>query len=287
MVDINKIQKMAEQGEDQTVATKGSGKPFDMPKAGTAMLRLVSYIEIGEHTKKFTGKPDKDVPQVMLQFELLGKNYPATAPETDEHQARETPFIITITENKFLSEKANFFKLFTKMNQDYDVKHMSSLVGKEFLGTVVLTEPDANGRVYANLRDTNGYTIRPPYIDADDGEGGVERKRINVPKAVTPLKIFLWDYADQEQWDSLFIDGVFNPKKDDKGNVIAEGKSKNWIQERILAAKNFKNSPVAAVVAGGDSLDLDGAETPPRGDPLDIEEGGVKQEYDLNDDIPF
>jgi len=262
MVDIAKLQALAaEKGENQTEATAAGGGTFEVPDEGTGGCRLISYIETGKHQKDFKDG-SKDIEQVILEFELVGKRWPSTNEETK----RERPFIIRITENKSLNEKANFYKLFTRLKQEGD-KHMSQLVGRDFKCTVVhYTSGEGNEKkTYANLRDKAGYTIVPPYADVDDGEGNITRKRIAFPEAKSPLKIFLWDFADKEQWDSLFIDGTFADKKDDKGNVIeGSGQSKNWIQARIKAAKNFEGSPIAAVIGGGDALELGDAETPER-----------------------
>lgn len=264
MVDIAKLQKLvAEKGENQTEAQTGGGGTFEQPEEGPGGCRLISYIEIGKHTKQFKGDKPKDVEQVLLEFELVGKRWPASNEET----GREKPFIIRITENKSLNEKANFFKLFSRLNYAGTAKHFCELVGQEFKCTIVHStsgEGDEK-RTYANLRDSTGYTIVPPFADVDDGEGNITRKRIKFPEAVSPLKIFLWELADKEQWDSLFIDGTYGDKKDKEGNVIeGSGTSKNWVQARIKAAKNYVGSPVAAVVGGGDALDIEEAETPER-----------------------
>ena len=283
MVDIAKLQALAaEKGENQTEAQAGGGGTFELPDEGPGGCRLISYIEVGKHTKQFKGDKPKEVEQVILEFELVGKRWPATNSET----GREKPFVIRITENKSLNEKANFFKLFSRLNYGGKAKHFCELVGQEFKCTIVHStsgEGDEK-KTYANLRDSTGYTIVPPFADVDDGEGNITRKRIKFPEAVTPLKIFLWDFADKEQWDALFIDGTFGDKKDKEGNVIeGSGTSKNWIQAKIKTAKNYPGSPVASVAGGGDALDIDDAETPPRKEQAEVEDEG----FDPMDDIPF
>lgn len=264
MVDIAKLQKLAaEKGENQTEAQSGGGGTFELPVEATGGIRLVSYIEIGTHTKQFKGDKPKDVEQVILEFELCGPKWPATNEET----GREKPFIIRLTENKSLNEKANFYKLFSRLNHDGTAKHFCELVGKEFKGTIVHStsgEGDEK-KTYANLRTGDGYTILPPFSDVEDDEGNISRKRMKVREASVPLKIFLWAFADKEQWDSLFIDGTYGDKKDKEGNVIeGSGTSKNWIQQRIKEAKNFPGSPIEGVIGGSDALELGGVEEPER-----------------------
>ncbi|ADD21654.1 conserved hypothetical protein [Caulobacter phage Cd1] len=285
MVDINKLANLAaEKGPDQTQAVKGGGGKIEVPEAGPVRLRLISYIEIGKHEKKYKDET-KTVEQVMLQFELHGPKHPAKNEET----GRDKPLTIWITENLSMNEKANYFKLFNRLNQGVGAKHMAQLVGKDFLGTIVhkvVGEGD-NKRTYANLRNADGYTIRPPFVEQLNEETGeIDRKRVPVPEPINPLQIFLWDFADKDQWDSIFIDGHWPDKKDDDGNVVEAGKSKNWLQQRIRAAVNFKGSPADQAAGGADELDLGGVTEPERSDtpekPKQADTG-----TDPLDDIPF
>lgn len=282
MVDIAKLQQLAaEKGENQTEAQAAGGGSFEIPDAGPGGARLIEYIELGKHIKSYPGKPDKEVDMVMLGFELVGKRWPATNEET----GREKPFIIRITEAKSLNEKANFFKLFSRLNYEGTAKHFAQLVSNAYKATVVhrTSGEGKEQKTYANLKDDSGYTIVPPFVDQADDEGNITRKRVAFPEAVSPLKIFLWDLADKEQWDSLFIDGTFGDKKDDKGNVIeGSGTSKNWIQERIKAAKNFKGSPIDQVLSGGDELELGEAEAPAKADkPAPVDDAVAEEEDPL------
>ena len=65
--------------------------------------------------------------------------------------------------------------------------------------------------------------------------------------------------------------------------IEGSGTSKNWIQAKIKAAKNYPGSPVASVTGGGDALDIADAETPPRKEQAEVEDEG----FDPMDDIPF
>lgn len=240
MVDFTKLQNAISEAAEQTdmnEAQAGGGGERRVPDAGLTRLRFISYIETGTHHDE---KYKKDKKEVTLQFELSGPKHPPLELE----DGRKIPFVITINESISLNEKANFFRLFKRMNHTGQFKHMAQMLGHEFLGTVVITTKGegAEKRTYANLRDDAGYTIRPPYVE--DPETGDSRK-IEVQPALTPIKCFLWDYCDKDQWDSIFIDGRWDDRKDDKGNVIEEGRSKNFYQNKIKAAKNFAGSPIA------------------------------------------
>lgn len=251
-----KIAQAAKEGPNMQEAEAFSGGNFNPPEEGFCKLRLVKYIELGIHTEDFKGVP-KDREKVYLAFEVSG---PKITPREDG-----SPHIIGFTETLSLSEKANFFKLFSRMNHAKQFTHMAQMLGKPFIGRVVhkVVGEGTDKKTYANLRDGDGYTIKAPYTD--NPETG-ESQLVSVPEAVTPLQLFLWNFADKEMWDSIFIDGVFEEKKDEKtGKVTREAKSKNYYQNRIKAAKNFKGSPVAEFLfSGGETPDIPDAEQPER-----------------------
>lgn len=257
-MDMSKLQNAINEAAEQTnmnEAETGGGGELRVPEAGLCRLRLITYIERGNHHDE-TYKKDKD--EVYLQFELSGPKH-----EPFEVSGKKIPFIISITENLSLNEKANFYKLFKRMNHTGEFTHMAQMLGKEFLGTVVLRKSKDGKKTYANLRDDGGYTIRPPYVE--DPETG-ETRKIEVQPALTPLKCFLWNYCDQEQWDSIFIDGRWDDQTDEAGNVVKEGRSKNIHQNRIKEAQNFPGSPAAELLFAGGSADLPDAEKPERKD---------------------
>jgi hypothetical protein len=250
----------AKAGVDMTKAKAGGD--YTPPAAGPCRLRLVGYIELGKHSKKYKGVP-KTEDQVELIFEVSGPKHPPT-----EVDGKQVPIRISETMSLSLNEKSNFFKLFQRMNYAGDAQHMIQLLGRPFLGTIVhdkWTGADGKERVSAQLRGPDGYTIRPPRVeDLDTGEW----KTIEVAPPLTPLKGFLWNFADLDQWDSLFIDGEYPARTNDKGEVVKPAQSKNVFQNKIRAALNFAGSTVAELLAtrGIGKLDLpdtDDTDTPP------------------------
>jgi hypothetical protein len=254
------IEEAAATGPDMTQAKAGGGD-FTPPAAGPVRLRLVSYIELGVHEEEWEGKK-RDREKVALQFELSGPKHPPR-----EFEGRKIPDVITITMSMSLSEKAAFFKLFARLNHTGQYKHFAQLLGKPFLGTIFHNEKGEGEKkkTYANLKNADGYTIRPPFVeDFDTGES----RPVAVDEPLTALKCFIWNAGAglKEMWDSLFIDGRHDDKKDDTGKVIQEGKSKNYWQNTIRSAKNFAGSPVAELLFAGGEPDLSAgsAETPAR-----------------------
>ena len=216
-------------------ASNNSQEEYQPPAEGVALLRFVGYIEIGQRREEFKGDV-KVRDKVKLIFELHGKNYPVK--ETAEGPQAQR---ITITESLSFHEKSNFKKLFLSMrNGDESITHMAQLLGKPFKGRVShksFTGSDGKQKTFARLRDDVGYNIGPAV--AEDPETG-ETRALNVPKALSELRLFLWKFADKKMWDSIYIDGQYG-----------DGRSKNIFQNDITQALNFKGSAIDRVLNQG------------------------------------
>lgn len=233
------IAKAAEQ-TDMREAQKGGGD-YVPPAAGLCRLRFVGYVELGQHHNEKYGKTQE---KVELVFELSGKNH---APK--EVDGKLYPTRIAVRENLSLNEKAWFYKIFKAMNYNGEATHIAQLLGQDFLGTVHHNK--VGDRVYANLRNESGYTIRAPFHE--DLEGTVHR--VEAGPQISETRCFLWDYCDKAMWDSLYIEGQYDEVKDDSGKVVKPARSKNVFQDQIRKAVNFPGSPIAELLADGD-LDL-------------------------------
>lgn len=260
MVDFARLRELAAKAAstspDMNQAQTGGGD-YEPPAAGPTRLRFISYVEIGKQAGTYMGKP-KTQDSVLLTFELSGPKHPAVD---------GNPHRITVELNKSLNEKAHFYKLFRALNHAGKAKHIAELVGEAYKGTVVhrtYKGRDGKERISAELFDkAKGiYTIGAPIYEVADENGPTgEFKQMAVDPAISPLRLFLWDYADKEQWDSLFIEGEYPERKDDKGVVTAPAKSKNVLQNKVRLATNFKGSPIyACLAAAGGSLDIPDAE---------------------------
>ena len=257
-IDFNALgAQAAADGKDMTKAQTGGGGDYVPPAPGPCRLRFVAYVELGKHKVVTVGKT-KVQDRVQLVFEVSGPKHPAKVTESGE----KIPARITITENLSLNEKANFFKLFTRMNYAGGAKHMAQLLGKAYLGTIVhdnWTGKDGKPQISAKLRDEQGYTIRPPQVE--DIETG-EYRTVPVDEPISALRCFIWDHADMDQWNSLFIDGEYPERKNDKGEVTAPAKSKNVLQDAVRTAENFKGSKIDTLLGnGGKDLDLPAPES--------------------------
>lgn len=250
------IAQAATKGPDMTQAQTGGGGGYTPPAAGVCLATLIGYIEIGKQKKTYN-KQEKVVEQVQLIFELAGgKNAPR-----ELEDGTKLPHRITVTETLSLNEKANFFKLFKKLNYNGEAKHMCQLLGKHWLVNIIHTDNGKDGaerRVYANVRNEDGYTFRPPVrIVGDELAGDAKEIPIPAPEVLSELRLFLWDFPTKPMWDSLYIPGEYEERKDEKtGKVTAPAKSKNVIQEKIKSALNWVGSPMYELLQEGDGLEL-------------------------------
>ena len=253
-MDINAlINKVKQQGPDQTQATSGGGD-YSPPAAGPTGARLVGYYEVGQHAGEYQGQP-KVNDTVKLVFELIGKKHPVK-----EINGEKIPVRVTLTTNLSTNERAWYYKIFSKIRTDE--KHMVEMLGKPLMLDIVHVEKERGGKkvVYANI---NKESIRKPVIQQLDEEGELVEKPYDVGPAVSELKAFVWDFATPEMWDSIFIPGQYEERKDDKGNVTHPAKSKNILQEEIASALNFKGLPcydyAAKKITKDDAAALDAA----------------------------
>lgn len=255
--------EVAATGPNQTEVQASA--PRSLPPEGMANLRFVGYVEVGKHTKKVTGKPDKVEDEVHLVFELSGKNYPV-----QEFDGEKVPYRVTIKLNLSLNEKAHFYKLFNRMNYEGKATHMAQLLGNAYRGKITHGTIAQNGNKYLTLRDDSGFTVGPPRAEVLDPESGETKfVTLTVAEPVSALRLFVWEAAPERlklMWENIFING-----KD-----FGEGENKrsaNVFQARIQAAVNFQGSPIHQLLscngAVADLPDAESGKASTSADPLD------------------
>lgn len=254
------IQKASQQS-NHGVAVKGGGD-LEPAKAGLTILTLVSYIELGVQLHEIPTKPSYESNDVLLVFEMNGG-----ANKAVEVDGKLYPRRVEVQEKLSQNEKANYLKLFNMMNYDGQATHGSQLVGKHFLSNVYVNE-----KGYPSLRDKiNGYNIQPPIVIKGDPLDPEQQTKVPVPAPVrsdATNRVFLWDYACREMWDTIFIDGEYEERKDEKTGKVYPAKSKNKFQNLIKGALNFNGSPIQKIL-GEEALSL--ADSPLASDPAPSE----------------
>lgn len=254
------IAAAAAQEPDMKDAQKGGGT-YTPPAAGGCIVTLVGYIETGIQIVppskvdpvKYPGGPEE---QVDLIFEISGKGHEPK--ELDN--GTKVPERMTVTLKKSLNEKAWYYKIFNTLNYDKSATHFAQLLGKHFIANIIHTVGGKDKKtVYAGFKcKTNGYTFKAPVYNPDPLDMTVTAL-VPKPAVLTPLKLFLWAHPSKPMWDSLYIDGKYDDRKDEKTGVVTPGRSKNVLQDKIRKAKNFDGSPIFDIIGG---IDLAAMEVP-------------------------
>ncbi len=243
---------------DHTETKAGGDFEYTPPQAGLTVARFISYVELGKQKQKpYQGKPKADAEEARLTFELLHPKFNIKEIEVEggtKKIADQISFNVSIK----LGEKASFKKLFNTMARGRaEIKHMAQMLGEPFKVVVVHNEVGEGDKkkVFANLRNPDGSWTMTEAVNEDALAG--TRTPINVPPALSPLRIFLWDIPQKEGWDSLYIEGT-REVTNDKGEK--KEVSKNWLQEKILSATNYPGSALEALLNEVADLSIDPAQ---------------------------
>ncbi len=218
---------------DITETSTGGGERV-LLDAGKYLARFAEYVEYGTqvnfHDKN---KPPRAV--VRLGFAV----YPFITDEATGARSVSPDAVFIRTSDITISnhEKAGLKKIYNKFNWKHDTTktHVALFLGEPFLIGVLKNKRKADATKEYNAIDTNDIN---PAIDPMSAQ----------PYAVPALKdedlrVFFWDMPTQETWDALFIDG----KTDD-------GKSKNWLQDTMIAAVDYPGSPLEQMLTGSLSV---------------------------------
>lgn len=220
---LQQANEEAEYSQDMNIATKGGGGGILYPE-GVVMARLVEYIELGSHRVEYQGKLKDAAPMARLGFAIYGEGY---------QQDDGTPGIIRTYEFSLsTNEKAKAFKLFKKLNYKGTAKRFSQLLSEPYLLKIVHTKPKDVTQKPRAIIDLEGFL--PPHDP-------VSKSLYPVPVAPDAIyRLFLWNKPTKAMWDSLYVEGTFD-----------DGNSKNFVQERCMAATDFPGSALEALLGGG------------------------------------
>lgn len=207
--------------KDMTEATKGGAR---LLPEGYAFGRLIEYVELGAQPQEFNGVAKAPAPEARLAFALWGEGY-----QEDDG----SPYVLRMWDMALgTNEKSKAFKLFKKLNYKGTAKSFAQLLNEAFLIKIMHTKPKKAGDAPKSVIDLEGFL--PPFDP-------VTKQPYAIPAASDELfKLFLWERPTKECWDSLYIDGTNE----------TTGKSKNFIQNKCLSAKNFPGSPLEAMLMG-------------------------------------
>lgn len=261
------VEQAAHESVDMSEASKGGGGATP-PSAGTCIATLVGYIEKGTRIKKgYKGAADKKVRKATWIIELAGGSNPHTKTEGDNPVTIAKRININTwlpAAGKAPNAKSGFYKVFSAFNADKSAKIPAQCLGRH-VKVIVSVEEFTNeaGEVikYGSVGNAqDGFRISPAQIDLTDDAGMPtgQVKLIPAPPVISSIRCFLWDYANQGMWDSLFIEGEYEAVEAKDGQAARPAKSKNVIQEEIKTALDWVGSPMYNILTAGGELDVDG-----------------------------
>ena len=241
-----------------TPDTSAGTRDFDPPRAGVALFRMASVIEMGVVMSEWKGVEKKNK-KMIVEFELL---HPDHAIKNAQGEiVRYHTCLVYLNKSGF--DKSKYMKLFNKLNYDGSVYYepgtipsMAKFLGKGFLGQIHHNKSKDGKKTYINLnaQGSDDFNIGAARVPVQD-EMGVptgKYKEVPVPPMHMDPRLFLWEPAGisdeqyAEMWASIHIDG------------------KNYFQETIMGPENiaWPGSRAELLFGDGGGIDLKGAPVP-------------------------
>lgn len=228
-------------------AVKSGGSRGLLP-AGTALVRLCSYIEFGSAVQSFGGKPKPAAPIFQLGFMIVGgvgRKEDGT-PEKYVLEEGNFPMITTFDTALSLYDKSKAVKYFNALSRVGNrCTHFIQKVAEQNLyaltiGTKIATGGKNAGKLVQDIDFSNLQV-------ALDQETGLPRQAPALKEE--HIQVFLWNQPTKEMWDSIYIEGEWEEKKDESGKVLYAARSKNFLQEKCLQALDFEGSPLQTLLS--------------------------------------
>lgn len=252
-IDYKALAAKAAETTDHTETTSGGDFERHVIPAGKTLARFIEYIELGVQPQgSYAGKPKPDCATARLTFELLGNK---NIREIEDANGNKITVADRYSKNIGikLGDLATFKKYFKALTYGRDgINHMAQMLNEVFVLEFSHKEVEKDGKkvTYVNLGKEGSLGIESPY-QTNPVSGDTIDVSGQCRPALSPIKIFLWDNPTKETWDSLYIAGE-RTVKDAKG--VESQVSKNWLQEKILNAKDFTGSALEDLLTN--SLEL-------------------------------
>ena len=212
---------------DMSQASTGGGGERRVFPAGYAFAQLVEVVEFGKHPQEFGGKAKDPALEFRLGFAIWGGD-----PANPYNREDGTPNVIRTWDIKLSNnEKAKAKIAFDKLNYKGTAKSFPELLGEKYLIKIDVKASKADATKKFNDIDLKGTL--PPFDP-------VSRQPYAIPEAPDDVyRLFLWSLPTKAGWDSLFLEGSRE-----------DGTSKNYLQEKCLAALDFPGSALEQMLRG-------------------------------------
>lgn len=239
-IDVTELQ-------DFNNTQSGGGRGL-LPK-GTAFIRPVYYVEYGvQKQREYEGKTKDPVPEFEIGFAIVGGSGLNAEGKPERYVLEEGKFPIIKSYPKPISlyDKSQCVGIHKALNRvGNKCSHMVQKLIESPLYQVTITHevPDKGKNAGKTVHKIDFRNLQPAW----DSVNACEYTMPEVDKSI--IQAFLWDKPSIGQWDSLYIDGMNEAVKNEKGEITKPATSKNFIQEKILSALNFEGSPIQKLLA--------------------------------------
>lgn len=238
--------KAASTNNDQTEEKKFSR---EVAPAGTTLARFTSYVEFGKQPQRaYQGQEKKPALEARLTFELMSPQHHNEF-EVEGNTVSRNNTVSSGSITISASSKSKFFKLLNKMKAGRDsVKHFGDMLGEAFMIDITHGENKTDPTIkYVNMYNKGEWNIGA--CVTFNAAAGVP-EAIACPDPIGSMQFLNWLDPTKLQWDSIFIDGTYEKTVDGTKTEV----SKNWLQERCLAAVDYSGSALEALLSGTSDL---------------------------------
>lgn len=232
MTDLKKslqeqARKLAELDSTDMSQTQSAPRAVLWPE-GIYRGRVAEVIEYGVQTQRpFQGTAKAPAEEVQLRI-MLFPNAAVKKALGDDVQplmVRVWPFAL------YNSARSKSKQIFDAMNAGGDAKNFREFIGEAFRFKLVTTTSSKDPKAKFQTIDLKSTL---PAIDEET------LKPLNVPEVPDDkLILFTFNKPIKEMWDKLKVEGTRE-----------DGSSKNFIQDKIVSALNFKGSDVERMLKG-------------------------------------
>ena len=232
-IDVNQLVDMTE--------TKTGGGSRGLLPTGTAIVRLSTYVEFGKHVETFAGQAKPPTLQFKLGFRIVGGGGKNKEGKGEKYVQADgnLPYISDFFDTAMSQhEKSKAVKYFNALNRvGNKATHFVQKVAEQCLYTVPITVVTKAGKEYNHIDFSN---LQPALNSEFEEYANTDLPQLKEEH----IQVFLWDSPTKEMWDSIEIKGQWEARTDDSGAVISPAKSKNFLQEKCIAAIDFEGSPL-------------------------------------------
>ena len=206
------------------------------------------YVEFGvQKLPAFKGKAKAPHLTFKLGAHIVGGGGTNKDGEDEDYVIEEGqfPFISTFETPLYRNDKAKATNWFKALNAKGRFTSFGQALGGLYIVPI---------KIQPSKKEPSKLINVVEWEKAREAVDPVTRKPYELPELpVDKYKLLLWNKPSKEQWDSLYIDGVWEAK-DGK-----PAESKNKLQERCRQATNFEGSPLQQLL---DSLGEDATVLP-------------------------